>query len=92
MMPEPKKEKVKYAVLTPIMPSRKIRASGPYTAADLGKLLVARAGSGTVTLTRAKDHEYIRGLRDAHMMDANLLYDMLAKVETVEVTFHEEEE
>ncbi len=83
-MPEPK---------APVMPSVTIRAEGPYTSCDLGKLLLKMAeGNKTLTLTREKHHEYVRGLRDAHMMEARQLYDMLCTVKTVEVTFYLDEE
>lgn len=87
------------AVASPILPSQTFAVSGPYSAADLGKLLYKRAceedhgahpGPNTVlTLTRDKDLQYFRGLKDAHMQGSSQIYDMLCLTKNVEVKFTE---
>ena len=88
------KKMILMATLTPIMPTKKIRAGGDYSSADLGKLLrnMLPEGCGKLVLQRKEMQRYVQGLRDAHMMEAAALDNMFAKVETVEVTFHEEED
>lgn len=87
------------ATCTPVHPSMTIPASGPYSVADLGKLLYkmacerdhgAHPGPNTVlTLTQRDDLQYLRGLKDAHVMEASQLYNMLAATKVVEVRFSE---
>ena len=87
--------------LTPIVQSLTIDAEGPHNGATLGKLLMRelgiRLGLGvydpgrTATITRELT-SYVHGLSDAHVLDADWLYDMLCKHESVEVLVHEEEQ
>lgn len=85
------------ATLTPVAKSIEIDASGNHNGAELGHLLVKLLGlnlvmtdsrSGFVT---RQHQEYVRGLRDAHVLEANYLYDMLCKHEKVEVVFYDKE-
>lgn len=86
------------AICTPVHPSHTFACSGPYTSSDLGKLLYKMAcekngghpGPNTVlTLTSRDELQYVRGLKDAGMLNARELYDLLASTRIVEVRFTE---
>lgn len=87
------------ARLTPVSTSLEVDASGVYSGAVLGKLLMPLAGidlafkdkqSGVIT--RAKAQDYVRGLKDAGVLHANDIYNMLCKHESVTVDVFEVED
>lgn len=78
--------------LTPIMSSETIMAHDNYNGSELGKLLFKIKPQDSAKFYIGRDkQEYIRGLRDAGVMSANRLYDMLCKTDRVEVEFFEQE-
>jgi len=87
------------ARLTPVSNPVEIDASGGHAGATLGKLLMAQASINMAftdkksgVIDRETSQQYVRGLRDAGVLYAHELYDMLCKHAQVKIDYYEVED